>query len=172
MLTFKGVHGTTVTAAVKICEEGFKIPDDPPGHSMYGNGVYFYENSENGIIYALYWAQFYREEISGKYSAIAADIKYGIKDAFLFEAAHFNSFVKKVEQKEIKQIENTRKNVLRELFILKAAEKKGVSGEVILGDLPAGEYRKLKGCVVKAARLLPAPSQLKVVKQEFLTWSV
>lgn len=54
-----GVHGTCKDNAEDIEIGGFDLPSGDKGY--YGNGVYFYEDSEKGRRYALNWAKFHKE---------------------------------------------------------------------------------------------------------------
>jgi hypothetical protein len=55
--SFSGVHGTTSTHASNIQKIGFVIDSSEKYKRMFGNGVYMYQNDENGRLYAHEWAK-------------------------------------------------------------------------------------------------------------------
>jgi hypothetical protein len=162
---FDAIHGTTVTNAGKICNDGFIIFPDPCYKNRYGPGVYFIENSEQGIKYALERAKIKSEEKQNNQCYIEVIIEYYNYNAYFFDRKGFDKLYQQIDS--YNEASKEEQNRIRLLFIADSIKKTKKDVKIIFAEFPVGIENSvyIDGCVVSDINLLPNKSTFKVIKK-------
>lgn len=168
MPTFSAVHGTDSVCAEGIKKDGFKIVSNRLGELMYGNGVYFYENSPAGEKAACYWPyHWYRSrKPRPPFMRVYVEVRYQDKRYLRWTDKHENQVKQRMAVLRKSTgvfLDDKEKNRQRCKIIADVATKMGLQMDIIFTSFPTdydppwNGLPKTPGCVVLNEALLPSP---------------
>ena len=171
MLTFSGVHGTTSKRAEKIQRTGFTIKPAEQYARMFGNGVYMYEGTNAGKIYAFLWGKsiLSKEKIDDEEPCVLiVDIVFS-EDEFIEwteeEEMELGRWLNEEKTNISSDGKLTRKiqNQYRMRFISASAKRMRKQYRIIFAQMPIPHNlskhgkKRYKACAVKDISVLPKP---------------